>query len=144
MSGDGASHAASVEERIAGYRAKQAAREAEREKELLSLELTKLELIDRFESELGPINREFRILSYATPFVGCIVLKRGPAVLYRKLRQSKVTPKDVEDFVVPQVAYPEKDEFRKLAGTYDALYPACLDELYLLHAGKLGDEQGKA
>lgn len=76
--------------------------------------ITREELIARYEAELGIQGSEWDIVDSGhldDPFV---VVKRPALVQWTKYEQTKQTPTDRYDFVIPSVVYPSRDDYNAL------------------------------
>lgn len=129
--------------RLEELQKRQAEREKKRELEADEKELERAELVDKFETELGPIGREFQIVDATALGEGFIVVKLGTEVGWKKFQNSKVTEVDVRNFVLPCVAHPEKEKYDEIVTRRPALANRCANALATLHGAKLNDEAGK-
>lgn len=123
---------------------KEAAEEAQRAKHE---ELEELELEERFNQDLGKRGVDYEIVRTAVD--GCIVVKRGPAVLYKTFMQrmgktdNTPTPEDVHNYVGPCIVHPDKATFNKITGERPQVAVRCANALMDLHGAKGAADQGK-
>lgn len=112
-----AAPAKSPEERLAELQAKEEARQEERKAARASAQLERLEIIDRFEAELGPREREFVLVPLLNLGEGFIVLKRPTAASHKKFMTAwekakdkgrPVEETDVKEYVAPCVVHAGK------------------------------------
>jgi len=132
-----------VNARLAELLAAKEKREHDREEAKAASQLAELELEERFEADLGPRGVAFEIIDLTDLGAGFVVVKRGEAVLYRQMKASKITEDDVQRFVKPQIAFPDKVEFLEITGTFYAVWTRCFDALVALHGFKAKEERGK-
>ena len=131
----------SKEAELEQLREARAKRESEAREQLEALELEELRLEDKFSQTHGTRGQDFEIVK--TP-MGCIVLERGPAVLYKTLRSSKYTDPDLHDFVNKQVVHPDKKAASAIFDRFPGVkIPQCVDAAAKLHMGKVSEEAGK-
>jgi len=128
---------------LKALQARAAERAAKREAEAQAREVQALTLEERFEKELGPMGVAFAIVR---TLQGPVVVKRGPAVLFKRLRDvPKGMPSldDIEAFVKPNVVFPEAAVFNALIEDHAGILVACSDELVSLYRAQALDTQGK-
>lgn len=119
--------------------------QASREAESDARELQELELVVRFEQEIGARGREFELVS--TPD-GPIVVKRGEFVLYKKFQasmkgSSEPTPEAVFAYVSPSIVYPDKETFNRLVDAKPYYAVRCASAQASLHGAKSEADRGK-
>lgn len=103
-------------------------------------------LVKRFEAELGgPEGREFYVceLFQGEHFEGFVVVKKAGAVLFKRLQASKMTDPDIEDFLAPHIAYPERDAYNKLITDLHGAKGELLKYASKLHGVKYEDTSKK-
>lgn len=118
-------------------------RAAKRASEAEAREVQALTLEEKYEQELGPLGVAFAIVR---TLQGPVVVKRGPAVLFKRLRDApKGAPSldDIEAFVKANVVYPEPAAFNALVEAHAGILVACSDELIALYRAQTLDTQGK-
>lgn len=109
-------------------------------------ELQAEDLIQRFERELGPLHSEFELV--VTEFDGCIVVKRGEEVLYKRFMSIVNSPKGATDvdhyqYVVSTVVHPEREAFDKLVAKRPHIAQRCANAQLSLHGVATKEEVGK-
>lgn len=133
----------SARDRLAIARKKAAKREEVLAAEADSAELERLELVEKFEQELGRDGRDFAVVDVSDLGEGHVVVKLGEPVLYKAFTNSKMTEMDIDAFVFPCVVHPTKDVYRKLAVRRPGAVQRCLLALSKLYGLKVGDDQKK-
>ena len=110
--------------------------------------LEALELEAQCEEEHGERGVDWDMVDAGKgPFV---VLKRGPAGIFRKWKLTLEKGKDQKneeatlDFVTAQVVHPTRDEFKQLAGQFYGLWEDCAKKLRDMHSAKEDETAGKA
>ncbi len=133
-----------VAERLAAKRKDAAKREEAVQAERDAAELAKLELEERFEKELGGRKGQaFMIVDASDLGEGHIVLKLGEDVLFNAFKASKMNVVDTEMFVVPCLAYPAVDEYRKITKRRAFIADRCASALGVLYGVRTEAEAGK-
>jgi len=134
----------SLEDRLAKVREAKAKKADAAAKLAEALEVEDFELEERFEQSTGGKRGErFEILYFGSDG-GFVVVERGPGILFQNLSKSKVQLEDVSTFVLPQIAHPEKEEFKRRAFEMHGMWNACAEALTKLHKIHAIDLQGKA
>lgn len=118
-------------------------REKLREKARKAREAEVLQLEDRFETDLGPRGSAFEIVDSGELGEGCIVVKLGEEVLWKRFSASKMNPEDVEQFVKPLVVHPSREKYDEIVGRRGALAIRCAHALATLYGVKLEANAGK-
>lgn len=143
---------ATVDEKIAALAAKQEAREAAREAEAKDHELARLELLDRFETELGAYGRAFAMVDCGALGLGWIVVKPPePAAHKRYMGQlERAVMKDVapafeekHSYARSCVAHPAIDQFNALTMKHVGIVSRVVDAANYLATGRREREEGK-
>lgn len=116
---------------IEELRAAKAAREAAAAEKKAADEYLELELSDRFSRE-GAEGVDFRIVR---TLAGPIVLKLGPSILWKAYFKSKNEEADLANFVLQQVAYPEKSAYLAIVNKHEGLIVALENVLSRMHMG---------
>lgn len=139
-----AAESLTLEEQVARVREQKDAKAKAKAEVAAKREIEEFALEEQFETKTGGKRSEkFEIIDFGAD-VGFVVVERGPAVLYRRLLESKVEQGDVSTFVLPQVSFPEKDRFKELALEFHGMWNKCCDELCLLHKFRKSAIAGKA
>lgn len=133
----------SLAEKLAAARADKAKREEAKQAERDAAELERLELEDRFEKELGPMGRAFAIVDASELGEGHIVLKLGEDVLWNAFKASKMNVVDVDTFVMPNVAHPTRDDYRKIVKRRPFIADRCAAALAKLYGADADEKAGK-
>jgi len=124
-----------LEARYAALLERRAEKDAARAKEERARRM-RIELLEQaMEQETGGrMGEAFAILDTSE---GPIVVARGPAVLHKRFRESKMKDADVHDFVTPCVAHPDKPKFLEIVDRCPGLMVVvanALADLYMARA----------
>lgn len=141
--GDRVAATPSIRERLAAARAEAAKREEMRREEADAAELDRLELISRFERELGALGRAFVIVDLSDLGEGHVVLKLGEGSAWKAFTSSKMDAVDTEAFVLPCVVHPAKETYREIAMRRGFVSDRCALALSELFGVKRKDDAGK-
>jgi hypothetical protein len=138
-----ATHNPTVSDRLAELRAKKEAIDAAREIERKAREVEELELEVRFDGELGPRGSQFEIINTGEIGEGCIVVKLGEEVLFKRFQNSKLTAEDAAAFVRPCVVYPSQSKYDEITARRGFIATRCANALATLYGVKLEANAGK-
>lgn len=123
--------------------AKEEARQKDREAARQKAELELLEIVDKYETEIGPRGQRFQVIDATALGEGLIVLKLGEEVLWKRYTASKMTDADTFDFVFPCVVHPAKELFAEIVSRRGAIAGRCAKALGELYGLKFKEEEGK-
>jgi translation elongation factor EF-Tu-like GTPase len=141
-----------VAARIAELQAKQAAREEKRDAEAKGHELARLELVDRFEEELGALGRAFALVDCGPIGRGWIVVKppelaphkRYQAALQRAvIKEQGIDTAEMHAYAATCIAHPAREEFNGLAAKHPGVVGRVVDAANYLATGRRDREEGK-
>lgn len=128
---------------IAELQAKQAAREKARADAFRAEELVRARLIEKYETELGPIGQAFDIVDCREHGEGFIAIKLGPAVVHTRFVTTKQQHADAVDYTVSNVLYPDRAAYLAIAGKRPAVIVRVANALATLYGVKKGEDAGK-
>lgn len=133
-----------LEEKRARVAAARQAQAASDEARKLDAELERLELVERFERELGgPEGQQFAILDSTRQGEGFFVVKLGPSMLWKTYWDSKMTDVDKCDLVAPCIVHPAKDVYLAARGRRLGIDAELTKLLGALNGLQINTEQGK-
>ncbi|MBA2683809.1 MAG: hypothetical protein H0U66_04905 [Gemmatimonadaceae bacterium] len=98
---------------------------------------------DKYEDELGPINRAFVIVDASDLGEGFVVLKLGLDVQWNAFKASKMNVVDTDMFVAPCVVHPTLDAYHALVKRRAFVADRCAGALATLFGVKQGDDAKK-
>lgn len=130
-------------EKLSRLRESNQKRDKDREEKKVLDEIERLELIAKFEKELGPEGQAFAIYDATHAGEGFFVVKHGEAVLYTSFMESKITPTDRYDFVAPCVVHPTRAEFDAAQSRRPGINIELSNRLVGLYGIKIKTEEGK-
>lgn len=108
-------------------------REAADEQRRLDAELERLDLVERFEKELGgPEGQQFAIYDATGLGEGFFVVKLGPSVLWKTYWDSKMSDVDKCDLVSQCIVHPSKEDYLAARGRRMAI-----DTVLVTYLGRL-------
>ena len=141
---NGVTDAARRAARLAEVRAEKQRRAEAEEAERDEQEIQRFELVERFERETnGREGVDFAIVDVNDVREGFVVVKLGEAVLWKAFSNSKMTEVDLDAFTLPCVAYPDKDEYRKMVAKRGAIGIRVATALSGLYGARGKEDQGK-
>lgn len=139
-----------VEEKIAALQKKEDDRQQKREDERKAKTLERLELIDKFETDLGPRGREFVVVDVTNLGEGFVVLRKPTAASHKRymnaVEKAKDKGKPIEEadtnqYVLPCVVHPEKATYSRIANErHDVPVQCAAAMMSMLQAAKEADE----
>lgn len=92
-------------------------KEAAEEERKLDADVERLDLVERFEKELGgEEGQQFAILDMTKRGEGFFVVKLGPSILWKTYWDSKMNEVDRSDLVGACIVHPSKDEYLAARG----------------------------
>lgn len=128
-----------------------AAREAEKDRKRKLHEIEGLALIEKYETELGPKDEQFKMIDLGSIGEGFVVVKLGEAVLQKKLEASVAALK--KDAVLPEsaldqyvsfcVVHPPIDKFRLLCARRPNVLGRAANALSALFGVQREQDEGK-
>lgn len=140
------------DQRLLELRERQEAREKKREAEFNAGELEKLELIDKYETDLGARGREFEIVDLRDYGEGLIVVKRPSAVAYKQFgiavdkainTNRPVTEADYDAFVSSCLVHPDLSAYRAIAARRNGVPGECAFLAKRMHVLRKEVDAGK-
>lgn len=138
-----ATNNATVTDRLVALREKKQAIEDAREVLRKAREVEELELEVRFDAELGPRGSHFEIVNSGELNEGCIVVKLGEEVLWKRFQNSKMSQDDAAALVRPCVVYPDLSKFEEITARRSHLVVRCANAVATLYGVKLEANAGK-
>jgi hypothetical protein len=133
----------SREAKRARLREAQAKREQALEDKKLDADIERLELVEKYERDLGPEGQAFAIYDASHVGEGFFVVKHGEAVLYTTFMESKLTPADRYDFVAPCIVHPTREKFDAAQARRPGINVELSNRLVSLYGIKLKTDEGK-
>lgn len=137
------SHTPTAGDRLAELRAKKDAIDAAREIARKAAEIEETELEVRFHDELGPRGSQFEIVNSGDLGEGCLVVRLGEDVLWKRFQSSKMTPEDAAALVRPCIVYPTLPKYDEITARRSFLATRCANALATLYGVKLEANAGK-
>ena len=139
---------ASLEAKLAAQRDKQRQREEAEQLEALAREVELLELVERFETQLGKRGRAFEVIEDDGHGEGPIVVKLGDSVLQQAFeaavqKSETLGPAEMHNYVAPCVAYPSAEKAAEIFNRRPLLRSRCANAIANLFGAKRGNEKGK-
>ena len=123
-------------------RAKKAARDDAAKSARDQRELETLLLEEKLEAELGGVRgRAFQIVDVVGEPL--IVVKPGPAVVFKQLRESKASLDDLQRFVAACLHTPDVKGFADIVERRAGVVVRCADAAIALYRGEAEDEGKK-
>lgn len=141
-----------IDTRLASLRARKAELDAAREQAAKVREARMLEVEIEFTEKLGELHEAFEIVDAGAE--GPIVLKLGDGVLHKAFNAAidknkakrggdGITEEACSQFVMPCIAYPEKQTALDIFGRRPGLIFACAGKLSALFSTNEAGERGK-
>ena len=130
-------------DRLLELRAKKEAIDAAKEIERKAREMEELELEVRFDAELGSRGSQFEIINTGELGEGCIVVKLGEEVLWKRFQNSKMNAEDIAALVRPCVVYPTLSKYDEITSRRSFLANRCANALATLYGVKIEANAGK-
>jgi hypothetical protein len=127
------------------------AREALEDAKVLEKEkvrqLLVLDLKNQFRAEGMTHGKDFDVLEFEALDLVVALKRAEPIVVKRFNEQNKgkreATPEEIQQYVVPSVIHPTRDEFKKLAAAHGQIVPECALRLRVMEGLRLEEKAGK-
>ena len=146
MSGDNGTVGteATLEEKRVRVLAAKRRREAAEEERKLNAEVERLDLAERFETELGgPEGQQFAILDMTKRGEGLFVVKLAPSIIWKTYWDSKMTEVDRCDLVSACIVHPAKDAYLAARGRRQGIDAELTKLLGALNGLQIEIDEGK-
>jgi len=130
-----------IKAKLAEALARREQREATAALDIQARQLNALEVEERYSETLGPRGRDWDLVS---TIEGVVVLKVGPAVLFKRLRDGKASLDDLQAFVAGCLISPDAATFASWVERRAGILVRCSDALVQLYLGAEDAERGKS
>jgi hypothetical protein len=133
-----------VDEKRTRVNAARAKRELAEEDRKLDAEFARLELVERFERELGGREgQQFAIHDATDVGEGLFVVKLAPAIVWKTYWDSKMTDVDRCDLITPCIVHPDKETYLAARGRRQGIDAELTNLLAKLNGLKAKGLEGK-
>jgi hypothetical protein len=133
----------SLEEKRSRLRAEAKKREEAQKAKALENEVALLELIDKYEREIGPRGQSWDVVDATRWGEGFFVVRLGAGINFQTYADSKMGPADKHDFICPCLVHPDVETYRAARARRPAIDFEISNVLAVLYGVKLKDDEGK-